>query len=74
MSELLSFILEQFRRSVRQFASDEDRGVYVLIRAIEHVCHRFTLTSLFNATPTPMDLQQTRPPGWSRLPKLRELA
>ena len=64
MSEPLSFIFEhgeQFRKSIRQSAKDEISGV--LTGALEHVCHRFTLTSPFNATLTPMDLQQIRPLG-----------
>ena len=67
MSELLNFIVgqgeEQFRRLYRQSARDEDRHVLMLTIDVEHVYHRFTQTSPFNATPIQMDFQQIRPPG-----------
>lgn len=66
MTELLNFIIgqgEQFRRSSRQSAKGEDNNVLMLTMDVEHVCHRFTQTSPFNATPTQTDLQQIRPRG-----------
>lgn len=69
MSELVNFILgegEQFRRSYRQSARDEDKQVTMLTTDVEHVCHRFIQTSPFNATPTQTDLQQIRLHGSTR--------
>ena len=66
MSELLDFLIgqgEQFRRSYRQSAGDEDRRAYILTAPVEHVCHPFIQTLPFNASLIPMVLQQIRRPG-----------